>query len=98
MYLQTRYIILTEAVVQLFEFFIYKEFPPIIQLPVHLKGQQSVYFRDNTTADQLVNAVERAKSYLITFFDYNQNYTDNREIFYIDFPATYVYKRELKTW
>ncbi len=38
MHLQARYISFTEAVVQLIEFPIYKEFPPIIQLPVYLEG------------------------------------------------------------
>jgi len=70
-YLQVRYINLTEIVVQLFEFFVYKEFPSIIRLPVYLENQQPVYFGDNTTTDQFANAIEYAKSYLIAFFDYN---------------------------
>ena len=38
-YLYGRYIGPTEAVWRLFEFPIYKEYPPIIQLAVHLPGQ-----------------------------------------------------------
>ena len=97
MYLQARYINFAEVVVQLFEFLVYKEFPPVIRLPVYFKGQQPVYFKDNTIADQFANTVKYTKSYLIAFFDYNWNYTDGREVFYINFLAIYIYKRELKT-
>ena len=98
MHLQARYVSPAEAIVQLFEFPVHEEFPPVTRLPVHLEGQQPVYFGDNATADQLAGAAERARSHLMAFFDYNRDYTDGREVLYIDFLATYVYKQELKTW
>ena len=69
--MQVRYISLMKAVVQLFEFPVYKEFLFVIQLPVYFESQQLIYFKNNTTADQFAGVVERAKSYLIAFFDYN---------------------------
>ena len=48
--------------------------------------------------DQLAGAVKRARSYLMAFFDYNRDYIDGCEVLYIDFPAKYIYKRELKIW
>ncbi len=98
MYLQVYYINFIETVVQLFEFPIYKEFPFVIRLPVYLESQQPVYFEDNTTADQLTGVIERIKSYLIMFFDYNWDYMDSCEVLYINFLVIYVYKQELKTW
>ena len=52
-YLQGRYIGPSEAVWRLFEYPVHEEFPPVIQLAVHLPGQQPVYFDPNRPPQEL---------------------------------------------
>ena len=52
-YLYGRYIGPTEAVQRLFKFPIYKEYPPVIYLTVHLPGQQPIYFQPDKSIEDL---------------------------------------------
>ena len=52
-YLQGRYISLFKAIQRLFKFPIYKEYPPIIQLAVHLLGEQPVYFQPDQSTKKI---------------------------------------------
>ena len=52
-YLHGRYIGPSKAIQQLFKFPVYKEFPPIIQLMVHLLGKQLIYFQPDQSAKEI---------------------------------------------
>ena len=52
-FLQGRYIGPCEAVWRLLEFRIHEEFPTVYQLPIHLPGEQPVYFSETATAIEL---------------------------------------------
>ena len=52
-YLQRRYIRLTEAMWQIFEFSTHEKFLPVEQLAVYLPGKQLVYFEEDVIAEKL---------------------------------------------
>lgn len=97
-YITSRYIGPQEAVWRLFEFSMHQEWPPVQRLPVHLPGEQTVCFSDDATASQLANIAERARSKLMAFFLYNEQFADGREYLYSDFPAHYTWKARTNTW
>ena len=81
-YLQGCYISPSKAIQRLFKYSIYKEFPPITQLAVHLLGEQSVYFRPNQSAKEIQQRLKLSCSILIAFFKYNIEYKDGRNRLY----------------
>jgi hypothetical protein len=97
-YLNGRYIGPTEAVWRLFEFPTHEEWPPVEHLSVHLKGQQSVYFPDDLTADQLQDKMDRTRSKLMAFFDRNKHDENARQYLYADFPSHFTWHQKTCTW
>jgi hypothetical protein len=71
-YLQGRYIGPSEAVWRLFEYPVHEEFPPVIQLAVHLPGQQPVYFDPDLPLQELQERLDAAHSTLTAFFAYKK--------------------------
>ena len=81
-YLQGRYIGPSKAIQRLFEFPVYKEYPPIIQLTVHLPGEQPVYFQPDQSAEEIQQRLKLSRSILTAFFKYNVEYKDGRNRLY----------------
>ena len=97
-YVSGRYIGPTEACWRIFEFATHQEWPPVEQLPVHLKGQHTVYFRDDLSPSQLAAKMERTRSKLMAFFLYNEQFTDGHGYLYSEFPAHFAWKIKTCTW
>ena len=97
-YLQGRYIGPTEAVWRLFEFGMHEEYPSVMHLAIHLPGEQPVYFHENTSANDLHDRMQSARSTLMAFFDYNALNSDGRQYLYQDFPTYYTYSASLRKW
>jgi hypothetical protein len=89
-YVSGRYIGPTKAFWRIFEFLTHQEWPPVDHLPVHLKGQHTVYFADDLTVSQLAEKAEKTRSKLMAFFYYNERFTDGREYLYSEFPAHFT--------
>ena len=81
-YLQGCYIGPSKAIQRLFKFLIYKEFPPVIQLTVHLPGEQPVYFQLDQSVEEIQQYLKLSYSTLIAFFKYNAEYKDSRNRLY----------------
>jgi len=96
-YLQCRYVGPSEAVVRLFEFPVHCEYPPVRRLPVHLPGEQAVYFDAGATEEELQVVLNR-NTELMGFFEYNRLYEDGRNTIYGDFPSRYVWETKTRTW
>ena len=97
-YVTSRYIGPQEAVWRIFQFATHQEWPPVQHLPVYLPGQHPVYFSSDLTASQLADKAERARSMLMAFFLYNEQFTDGRSYLYADFPAHFTWKAKTGTW
>lgn len=97
-HLECRYVSPAESVVQLFEFAVHEEFPPVTRLPVHLEGQQPVYFPEDASSQELRDLADRSRSMLMAFFDYNRAHEESRSVLYVDFPRSYVWKPRIKEW
>ena len=97
-HLQCRYVSPAEAVVRLFEFHTHEEYPPVVRLPVHLEGEQPVFFRADATAEEVEAAAERRQTELMGFFAYNAAHSSSRNLLYIDFPTHHVWDKEKREW
>lgn len=100
-YLQGRYIGPSEAVWNLLEFPVHEEWPPVIHLPVHLPGQQPVYFQSEDTEDHVREEIEKQGSALMAFFQYLTDHPNDNTaagLLYQDFPTEYVYNRKTRKW
>jgi hypothetical protein len=97
-YLQGRYIGPVEACWRLFEFPTHHEFPPVQHLALHLEGQQTVYFADDLTAEELAVRAANTRSTLMAFFQYNTAHADGRQHLYQEFPQHYTWKASTGTW
>ena len=81
-YLQGYYIGPSKAIQQLFKFPLYKEFPPIIQLAVHLPGKQPIYFQLDQSIEKIQQRLKLSYSILTAFFKYNTEHKDGRNYLY----------------
>ncbi|CEI96688.1 hypothetical protein RMCBS344292_10845 [Rhizopus microsporus] len=90
-YLQSRYIEPSEAVWNLFQFKAHKEEPNVVSLQVHLPRQQAVYFLSEASTSEITEILQRSKSKLIAFFDYNARNEDVRQYLYEGFPQHSVF-------
>ncbi|KAG1469845.1 hypothetical protein G6F56_003027 [Rhizopus delemar] len=97
-YLQGRYIGPTEAFWRLFEYPIHEEDPTVMQLSLHLPDHQPVYFPDDASNEEVRTILDKSKSHLMAWFDYNRSNSDGREFLYQEFPEHYVYDRNLRNW
>jgi hypothetical protein len=97
-HLQGRYVGPSEAVWRLFEYPVHEVFPPVIQLAVHLPGQQPVYFDPDRPAQELRDHLDAAHSTLTAFFAYNVSHEDGRSFLYQDFPSKYCFDKKHRQW
>lgn len=97
-YVQARYVSPPEAVWRLFEFKTHEEYPSVVQLAVHLKGQQTVYFKPHLTAAELAEKLDNSGSTLTGYFEYNMEHPDDPPYLYSEFPAHYVWNKRIRKW
>jgi hypothetical protein len=71
-----------------------QEFPPMMQLQVHLEGRQYVVF-DGNNARALR---EHNDSHLTAFFKANARYPEARNLLYADFPTKFTWDYKHKQW
>ena len=96
-YLQCRYISPAEAIVRIFEFPIHEEWPAVIVLPVHLEGEQAVFFPEDAGEEEMQARMDRHTP-LTAFFEYNRLHAESRDVLYVDFPSGYAFKQSSRQW
>lgn len=97
-YLDARYIGSVESCWHIMEFNMHAEFPAVYRLPVHLEGQQVVYFNPD---DNILDVLERGaakETPLTAWFNINRTNEAARNTTYQDFPKTWVYDGKKKVW
>jgi len=97
-HLQGRYIGPCEAVWTLLEYRVHEEFPPVYHLPVHLYGEQPVFFAEGLTRAELQIQLDQAHSKLMAWFAYNTAQADRLQYLYQDFPTHYVFHDKHERW
>jgi hypothetical protein len=68
------------------------EWLPVIRLIVHLPRQHNVIFNENEDLAIMVERAARQKITLTTYFAYNAQNADGRNVVYMDFLVDHVWK------
>jgi len=87
-----------EGVDSLLSFKKHMEWPPVTPLVVHLPGQHNVIFNENEDLAVVAERAAHQKTTLTTYFAYNAQNADGRNVVYVDFPADHVWKIREKVW
>ena len=100
LYLDARFVSAHEGVWRLFQFPMHEEYPNIVRLQVHLPGQQTVVWNEETAVDlQTVLEGQRDKDTTLTaYFKANIKYPEARDLLYQDFPSKFVWNVKKKEW
>ncbi|RKF61755.1 hypothetical protein OnM2_039090 [Erysiphe neolycopersici] len=93
-YIEGKYIGPMQADYRMMEYPTQKEYPPVVQLIVHLKDQQPVYFPESATSDQIHSAMARSRTSHKAYFDCNRQNEDGRAVLYQDFPENFVFHND----
>lgn len=83
---------------RLFKFSIHEKSLSVEQLAIHLLGKQPVYFEEDTIAEKLQKRMNKVRSTLMAFFDYNDTSNKSRRYLYQEFSLHYVYLQKECRW
>ncbi|KAK4519140.1 uncharacterized protein ATC70_009449 [Mucor velutinosus] len=98
-WVNARYISASEACWRLLGKSLHSTFPSVTRLAVDLPNQHRVYFNNNTTIANVVNAATAKKTTLQAFFELNASgdvFAQN--LLYIDVPRHYSFDKKQKKW
>ena len=95
-YLDGRFITALEAAYHILGFLIHKESVFVMDLPVHLPGQQYVYYKLGQDMNKVRAAGKKTK--LIAWFELNQHCETARNLLYYEIPEHFIWKASSKTW
>lgn len=95
-YVDARWICAPEAFWKVFTFSMYRMYPSVERLQIHLQNQHQVRFRRQQPIE---NILEQNKKTLLTeFFTMNTIDADARQYLYREFPEHYCWNRNSKSW
>ncbi|CAG8551625.1 6888_t:CDS:2, partial [Gigaspora rosea] len=98
-YVDGKYVSASEAIWRLFKFDLHARSHTVYRLPVHLEGQQQVYFKDNSNIPAVLDKAQYTK--LTRYFDLNANNPDNELLHglrYKDIPNYYTWNKKTNNW
>ncbi|EMR68302.1 putative atp-dependent dna helicase pif1 protein [Eutypa lata UCREL1] len=95
-HLQSRFIGPFEAVYRLLNLHVHGIQPSVEPLAVHLPGQNEITYDPHASVQQLSDKLDRHRTTLEAWFEYNKAHTDGREILYQDFPTHYRWNPGVK--
>ncbi|POS81780.1 hypothetical protein EPUL_005830, partial [Erysiphe pulchra] len=97
-FVESRYISPMQAAYRMLEYPTHSEYPPVVQLTVHLESEQSVLFPASADEGQLRHAADVSRTTLMAYLEYNRLNEDGRTVLYQDFPEKYVYQNTRKPY
>ncbi|XP_057432270.1 uncharacterized protein LOC130725023 [Lotus japonicus] len=97
-YYDCRYISTCEAAWRLFGFEVHYREPPVVRLPFHLPGEQSVVYNDGETVQDAIEKADIKKNKFIGWMEANQLYAAGRDITYSEYPTKFVWKDDTREW
>jgi hypothetical protein len=91
-YVNGRYIGASEAAWRLFKNEVHEHYPSVKALVVHLPGMHTVTYRDEGSADQILENIESGQTELMGFFTYNAAHPEVKHLFQ-DFPRHFTWSK-----
>ncbi|XP_062228527.1 uncharacterized protein LOC133926554 [Phragmites australis] len=95
-YRDARWVTPPEALWRIYGFELSKNFPPVMQLQLHLPNMHMVSFQEGQDIRQVVNREGAEKSMLTEYFETNRLHEHARGILYRDFPEWYTWQKGKK--
>lgn len=93
-----RYISTYEAIWRIFSYDIHYRTPPVERLAFHLKGEQSVSFRDDDDLDEVVDKATIGQTQFTKWMEYNRTHDDAKDELYADFTMNHAWDRAIRDW
>nr|XP_020179428.2 uncharacterized protein LOC109765053 [Aegilops tauschii subsp. strangulata] len=97
-YVDARWITPPEAMWRIFGFPLCANYPPVLQLPLHLPNMHRVAFNAQADLKNVVASENISKSMLTEYFKANQEHPRARNILYKDFPGRFTWQKKKKFW
>ena len=97
-YVDARWVTPPEAMWRIFGFPLCANFPPVLQLPLHLPNMHRVAFNAQADLKNVVASENASKSMLTEYFKANQEHPWARHILYKDFPGSFTWQKRKKYW
>ncbi|OMO85808.1 DNA helicase PIF1, ATP-dependent [Corchorus olitorius] len=97
-YLDGRYLCAYEAAWRIFGFPINHKQPAVVRLPIHLQGEQNIYFHDGEDLQAVLNRLDVEKTMFTEWMAANDKYEAARSYLYADFPTGWVWNGKNKDW
>ncbi|XP_073362018.1 uncharacterized protein [Aegilops tauschii subsp. strangulata] len=97
-YVDARWVTPPEAMWRIFGFPLCANYPPVLQLPLHLPNMHRVAFNAQADLKNVVASENASKSMLTEYFKANQEHPRARHILYKDFPGSFTWQKKKKFW
>ena len=96
-YVSGRWVSSSAACWRIFSFDTHYNYPSVMKLLVHTKNSERVYFTENFTKDQMLNAQAR-RTTLTAWFELNERDPHARQFLYQDIPEYYTFNQSTRRW
>ncbi|XP_076936874.1 uncharacterized protein LOC143604204 [Bidens hawaiensis] len=93
-----RYVSGCEAAWRIFAFDVHYRLPFVMRLAFHLPGEQQVIYGANKDIEDILNKKTNVSSMFTGWFECNKNYDLAKSLTYSEFPAKFVWKKQLRKW
>ncbi|MCO5553367.1 hypothetical protein L7F22_006888 [Adiantum nelumboides] len=98
MYLDGRYVSVSEACWRIFDFPLHSDAPDVQRLSVHVPSGQMVTFQDHDRLGDVLQRDTLEKTTLTEWFACNVENPEANDTLYIDFPQKWVWNSSSKKW
>ena len=95
-YTDARYVSASEGCWRIFHFGMHEQKPATSRLPVHLKDNQVITFKETDSIDQLL--INKSKTQLTEFFTLNSINFKARSLLYHQLPNHFNWDNKNKSW
>ncbi|XP_057415282.1 uncharacterized protein LOC130710142 [Lotus japonicus] len=97
-YYDCRYLSPCEAAWRIFKFEIHDKWPPVHKLTYHLPRKQVVYFKGNSSIEDVLEKNKVKNSMFQAWMEANSKYPEGRGLTYVEFPSSFVYDPSSRSW
>ena len=95
-HVDARWVTPPEAMWRIFGFPLCANYPPVLQLPLHLPNMHRVAFNAQADLNNVVSSENASKSMLTEYFKANEKHPWARHILYKDFPGSFTWEKKKK--
>jgi hypothetical protein len=95
-YLDARYVSACESLWRLFQFPLFGQSHAVYRMPVHLKDEQCIAFKENSPLEQVIQ--KNNSTQLTAWFELNRSDPKVRKFTYAEIPSHYTWNKSLRIW